>query len=328
MPISNCPDGFWETRTKADRLKRITQLFRLARVHHWVKNVIVLFPLAFSMHLGDAHGWARAILAMLAFCLTSSAVYAINDVHDRHADRLHPRKRLRPIASGDVSVGAALALAGALALGGLLVAARVNPVVLGLVAAYVALQMVYTFWLKGKMLLDVMCIATGFVLRAAGGAQAIPVYISPWLIICTFMLCLFMGFCKRRCEVRTLADAEQATRHRHVLRAYTPELLTHLITLSAGLAVVSLMLYATSPKTIERYHTIALLYTTPIFLYAVARFAMLCIVGAYDDPTDLILRDHPFQITVIMWMMAVIVAIVWGKDLGDIARRVVEGTPL
>jgi hypothetical protein len=109
-----------------------------------------------------------------------------------------------------------------------------------------------------------------------------------------------------------------------VLRGYTPELLTHLITLSAGIAIVSLMLYASSEATVNRFHTVALLYTTPIFIYGVARFAMLCILGRFDDPTDLILRDRPFQITVVVWMAAVISVIRWGQHLGDMARNLAQ----
>ncbi len=294
---------------------RMMPIIRLARVHHWVKNIIVLLPVAFSMHLGDPRAWIRAATAMLAFCLISSAVYAVNDVHDRQADRLHPRKRLRPVASGDIGVGQAVAFALFCLAAGIGLAAYLGYLALGLVIAYLALQGVYTFWLKSKMLLDVMCIAAGFVLRAAAGALAIGVLISPWLIICTFTLCLFMGFCKRRCEIRSMQDVQQLQGHRKVLAAYTPELLTHLITLSAGIAVVALMLYASSPMTVERFHTGSLVYTTPIFMYAVARFAMLCIAGAYDDPTDLILRDRTFQLTALAWMLAVVALIKWAPRL-------------
>ena len=305
---------------------QIAHIVRLARVRHWVKNAIVLFPVAFGLRLGDWGAWGRALLAMAAFSLVSSAIYAFNDVHDRQADRLHPRKRLRPVASGQIGVGQAIGLGIGFLLGGTLIAAAVNKLVLALVVGYVLLQVAYTFWLKQKMLVDVMCIATGFVLRAAGGALAIPVVVSPWLIICTFMLCLFMGFCKRRCEVRTLAEVGQVAGHRQTLSTYTPELLTHLITLSAGIAVVSLLLYASSPRTLHQFGTTWLVYTTPIFLYGVGRFAMLCIVGVYDDPTELILRDRAFQVTVVLWLAAVVAVIFWGAALqGWIAELVHVG---
>jgi 4-hydroxybenzoate polyprenyltransferase len=290
-------------------------IIRLVRPEHWVKNVLVLFPVVFAMRMGDAGAWLNAGLAAVAFCLAASAVYAFNDIRDRQSDRLHPRKRLRPVASGQVSVATAAGVSLVLALGGLAVGFGVGTLVGAVVAAYLLLQAVYSLWLKGKMLVDVICVAMGFVLRAAGGAVAIHVAASPWLIVCTFTLCLFMGFCKRRCEVSALEGELRPADHRATLAGYTPELLTHLTTLSAGIAVLSFLLYATSPDTVERFHTICLVYTLPIVIYAVFRFAMLSMSGKYDDPMELILRDRPFQVTVAIWGAAVLAAILWGKDM-------------
>ena len=277
------------------------RLFTLARPHQWIKNGIVLFPLAFARRLGDPAAWLCAVLAAAAFCLVSSAGYILNDLRDREEDRLHPVKRKRPLAEGAVSTGAALMLGAAFLAGGIGVAAVTGSRVLALVLAYIALQAAYTLALKHRMIADVICIALGFVFRAVAGALAIPVPASPWLIICAFTLCLFMGFCKRRLEVAALGNDEAATRYRRTLAGYTPELLTHLITLSAALTIVSYLMYATSARTLHEFHTSSLVYALPLVIYAIARFAMVSMRGAYAGPTELILRDRPFQVAAAAW---------------------------
>ena len=290
---------------------KILYLLKLARPKHWIKNLIVLFPVVFAVRMGELDAWTKAALTALGFCLVSSAVYILNDIHDRHRDREHPKKKNRPIASGDVSVPTALFLALGFLAGGLLITATVNVVAVVIVSSYVVLQIAYTFALKRKMLVDVMCIALGFVIRAAAGAVAILAPVSPWLIVCTFTICLFMGFCKRRNEVATLAAG--AERHRRTLAGYTPELLTHLITLSAGVAIISYLIYATHPRTVEHFRTDYLIYTVPIVIYAVARFAMLSMVGKYSDPTDLITKDWPFQASAVIWSALTFAVIYWGE---------------
>jgi 4-hydroxybenzoate polyprenyltransferase len=286
---------------------------RLARPQQWVKNVFVLLPLVFSGHAGQLGAWGQALLATAAFCLASGAAYAHNDIRDRDVDRLHPRKRQRPLPAGQVSVAGAGVLAIALAVTGLLMALQLNWPTAAMVGAYLMLQLVYSMGLKRKMLVDVMCIALGFVLRAVTGAVAIAVEPSPWLIICTFTLCLFIGFCKRRGELSTIGDSEAAG-HRRTLAGYTPELLTHLITLSAGIAIMSFLLYSVSPETVDRFGSVYLAYTLPAVIYAICRMAMLSMWGRYDDPTDLFVRDRPFQITTAAWTLAVLV-IVYGRPI-------------
>ncbi len=288
---------------------------RLIRPEHWIKNVIVLFPVLFARKSGDAGAWARAGLAAAAFCLASGAVYAFNDIRDRAKDLLHPDKRLRPLPSGAITVPTAAAAAVVLAVAGLAVAWWAGAAAAAAVLAYLLLQAAYTMKLKQAILLDVICIAIGFVLRAVGGALAIRVVVSPWLFVCTFTLCLFMGFCKRANELASLGDAEQAGNHRPTLTGYTSELLTHLITLSAGVAVVSFLLYATSARTVAHLGTDYLVYTLPVVIYGVFRFAMLSMRGRYTDPTGLILRDRPFQLTLLIWIAAAVAVIRWGRDI-------------
>jgi len=214
----------------------------------------------------------------------------------------------------------------ALALAAAAVAACVNWAVLLVVLMYLVLQLGYTYFLKQKMLADVLCIALGFVLRAVGGAVAIGVEISPWLFVCTLTICLFMGFCKRCNEIATAGQAAKAELHRPVLVGYSSELLTHLITVSAGIAIVAFLIYATSARTVDQKHlgTDYLIYTLPLFIYGVFRFAMLSMMGAYSDPTALFLRDRPMQLTVLLWIAALVAIVRWGKDLqrwlGEFAR--------
>ncbi len=288
---------------------------RLARPEHWIKNIIVLFPVVFARREDDPQAWSSAALASVAFCLASSASYIFNDIFDRDKDRLHPRKSGRPLAAGQISLLAAAAEAALLFVAAVAVAWTVNQIVLGIIVAYLLMQLVYTLWLKQKMLVDVICIAMGFVLRAAAGAVAIPVEDSPWLFVCTFTICLFMGFCKRCNELATLAVREEARQHRRTLGGYSPELLTHLITLSAGVAIVAFLLYASSNRTVNNLGTNYLIYTLPAVVYGISRFAMLSMKGVYSDPTALILRDRPFQYTMAIWFATVIAIIFWGHDV-------------
>lgn len=295
----------------------VTDLIRLARPGHWIKNVLVLLPVVTALRMRDAGAWAAAGLAFASFCLAASAVYVINDIRDRVQDRLHPRKRGRPLAAGRLGLRAAGVEAGVLLAGALALAALTGPMVLATVAAYTLLQVLYTYVLSRKMLVDVICIALGFVLRALAGAVAIAVRVSPWLFVCTFTLCLFMGFCKRCGELATLGSGDEGRKHRPTLAGYTPELLTHLITLSAAIAVVAYLLYATSPSTLRNFGTDYpyLVFSLPLVVYGIFRFAMLSMRGRYADPVELILRDWPFQVTVLLWAALAVAAIQYGPAI-------------
>jgi len=292
-------------------------MIRLARPGHWIKNTLVLFPVIFAMRTDDAWAWCYAALAAAAFCLASSAVYVYNDIRDRTADRLHPRKKDRPIAAGRIGVSEASVEAICLLIGGIGVALLVNNIVPMVIVVYVLLQLAYTLVLKHKVIVDVICIAMGFVLRAVAGAVAIGEVVSSWLFVCTFTICMFMGFCKRCNEMATLSKPQEASEHRKSLAAYSSELLTHLITLSAGIAVVAFLLYASNDRTMENFGTNYLMYTLPVVVYGITRFAMLSMKGVYADPTDLFLHDRPFQLTVVIWLAAVVVIIRWGLYMQD-----------
>lgn len=278
---------------------------KLIRPVEWVKNVIVLAGPAFSLHLTDP----RALFAFVCFCLAASACYVINDLVDREADRAHPTKRARPIASGAVSAQAALVLAAVLIAGAFVVAGIFLPrAATGTIAAYFALILAYTFVLKRRPILDVIVIAIGFVLRAVGGTFAVQVDVSPWLIACTFTLCMFLGFGKRRCELATFAQEEDAGTHRATLRRYTPQLLNQLTSVSAGIAIMTFLLY-TMDRTPGELHPPFrkewLLYTLPLVAYGLFRYTMLVETGRFSGPTQIVAEDRGLLLTGVLWIVIV-----------------------
>ncbi|MBW8034290.1 MAG: decaprenyl-phosphate phosphoribosyltransferase [Planctomycetes bacterium] len=293
----------------------VSEMIRLARPHQWIKNVVVILPILFARRIGDRQAWVSILVAALAFSFASAFAYILNDIKDIKADREHPRKKNRPLASGSVSVTAAMIEALCFLALAALVAYKVSNIVLFMIAVYVVLQVSYSTYLKHTVLIDVICIAMGFVLRAVTGAVAVKAAISPWLFICMFTICLFMGFCKRFSEVVIIGDLTQAKNHRPTLISYTPELLTHLITLSAAIAVISFLLYGLNDRTVENFGTNYFIYTLPVVVYGVFRFAMLSMEGAYADPTDLILRDRALQATVVLWIALAVIVIKYGKDI-------------
>ena len=293
-------------------------MVKLARIRHWIKNIVVLFPVVFGMRMAEPAAWGKALVTAAAFCFASSFAYIINDIKDAAADKCHPDKKKRPLASGRVSTKAAIAEAAVLLAAGLVIAACVSWLLLFVVIVYVCLQLGYTFLFKRIVLIDVGCISFGFVLRAVAGAVAISVTISPWLFICMFTFCLFVGFCKRYNELVTIGDMSAAENHRRTLISYTPELLTHLITLSAGIAVVAFLLYGVNDRTVEHFGTNYFVYTLPVVMYGVFRFAMLSMNGSYCDPTELILHDRVFQVTILVWVVSALCIINWGPDLHEL----------
>jgi 4-hydroxybenzoate polyprenyltransferase len=284
------------------------------RPHQWTKNLLVFAGLLFGQRLLDADAVARSLGAFAVFCALSSAVYLFNDIADRDADRRHPLKARRPIASGALSVSAALAAALALTLVALAVAFGYLGRNFGLVAAaYLALQGFYSTWLKQVVIIDVLTIAAGFVLRAAAGAVAINVPMSHWLLVVTVLLALFLALSKRRHEIVLLADG--ATSHRSILGEYNPYLLDQMISVVTSSTLVAYAFYTISPETEQRFHTGLLGLTLPFPLYGIFRY--LYLVHRKDlggSPSDLLLADRPLLVCVALWASAVI-AIIYGPQL-------------
>lgn len=295
-------------------------LIKLARPSHWIKNTVVLMPVVFGLQMQQPQAWASASIAAIAFCFASSFSYILNDIKDRGTDRYHPLKKDRPLPSNRISVKAAAAEAVLFLFLAISIAYANSYFLLVVTVCYILLQTGYTFRFKHAALIDVICIALGFVLRAAGGAVAIAVPVSPWLFICMFTLCLFLGFCKRYNELITINDSGLASNHRSTLIEYQPGWLIHFIDVSAAVAVVSFLFYGLSDRTVANFGTNYIVYTLPITVYALFRFAMLSIKGVYQDPVDLILHDRPFLLSVAAWIAAVGAIILYGKNLEDWLR--------
>lgn len=274
------------------------------RPTHWVKNVFVFAGLVFGRRLSGPVDQAlsavgQAAGGFAAFCLASSAVYIFNDIIDVALDRVHPLKRYRPIASGRIRPAQGYLLAGLLGLGSIGLGVAVRPVLGAVVGGYMAIMVLYTLVLRRVMIVDCMVIAVGFCLRAITGALAVHVAISPWLVICTFALSLFIAFGKRRAEVYQLGANGQD--YRPVLAGYAPELLGHMVDVTSGLAVICFLLYAMDPRTAGLFGSHWLVYTVPLVLYCVFRFSSAMQSGSYLGPVEFMLKDLPFQLGVLAW---------------------------
>ena len=299
----------------------VASYLRLLRPPQWVKNTFVFAAPVFARRIFEPPVLLRTLVVFAAFCLLSSVVYIVNDLADREEDRLHPRKRLRPIAAGLIAPAPAIVVAVLLLLVSLTLLLYLSPAALLVGLTYLILMLLYSWTLKHRMLIDVITISMGFVLRALAGAVAIPVAISPWLITCTFTLCLFLGFSKRRCELAAFADVNQAGLHRPTLLRYSTDLLNHLLSVSAGIAVVTFLLYCMDERTVSSLGTNYLIYTTPLVVYGIFRYAMLVESGQVSGPTDVILSDLPFIATVVSWSALAVVIVYAGPALESWARR-------
>jgi 4-hydroxybenzoate polyprenyltransferase len=278
------------------------------RPAQWTKNLLVFAGLLFGRRLFDPASVVEAVSAFAVFCALSGAVYLVNDVADRDSDRLHPLKSQRPIASGALAVPVAIGAALALGSGALASAWVIGPAFAAVAAAYLALQVLYSFPLKHIVIIDVLTIAIGFVLRAVGGAVAVHVEISHWLLVCTILLALFIALAKRRHEIVLLAS--DATTHRPILGEYTPYLLDQMIGVVTASTLISYIFYTISPETQAKFGTAWLGLTIPFPLYGIFRY--LYLVHQREgggSPADLLLTDRPLLACVALWALTVAVII-------------------
>ncbi|HEY2993101.1 MAG TPA: decaprenyl-phosphate phosphoribosyltransferase [Methylomirabilota bacterium] len=285
----------------------LTAVLVSLRPQQWVKNLFVFGGLIFSQRLFTPAVWP-ALGAFAIFCGLSGAVYLLNDVADRHKDRLHPDKRHRPIAAGRLAPGTAVAAAAVLIAAGLALSVRLSPRFALTALAYVGLLVAYSAWLKHVVIVDVLVVAMGFVLRAVAGALAIGVAISGWLLICTILLALFLALGKRRHEVLTLGEG--AARHRPTLAEYSPGLLDQMIAVVTASTVTAYALYTMSPETVAKFHTQLLPATLPFVLYGIFRYLYLLYhrrIGG--NPSEIVVRDRALLINTLLWLATVLVII-------------------
>ena len=265
------------------------------RPRQWTKNLLLFAGIVFAAKVGDLARWGEAFAAFAAYCAASSAAYLVNDVRDAEHDRLHPVKSSRPIARGELGRATALAIAAVLGAGAVALAAWLGLFSLLLLLAFLSLQAAYTLLLKEIVLIDVMAIGALFVIRAAAGAEAVRVPISPWLLLCTALLALFLGLAKRRGEL-VLAAAD-GTPGRPVLSAYSLELVDQLVSVVAASTVIAYSLYTFSARDSK-----AMMATIPFVLFGVFRYLLL--VHRRDlgeEPEQVLLTDWPILACVALW---------------------------
>lgn len=275
------------------------------RPRQWTKNLFVFAGLIFGQRLTDPKSAATALLAFAVFCALSGVVYLINDVHDREADRQHPTKSLRPIAAGLIRPQTALTFAAGLGAAAIGAAFWIN-VGFGIVAAsYVALLGLYSVSLKHVVILDALTLSGGFVLRALGGAVAVGVEFSHWLLLLMLLLALFLALSKRRAELVALADG--ATAHRRILAEYSPYLLDQMIGVVTASTLLAYAFYTIAPETVQKFGTDRLLWTVPFPLYGIFRYLYLVHQRAGGgNPSDTLLEDRPILLCVALWGASVI----------------------
>lgn len=294
-------------------MSRARAIWVTLRPHQWVKNLFVVLPLVFSKHLLDAAFAGRTLVATLAFCAVSGAVYAFNDLRDAEQDRAHPLKRHRPIASGALSEQAAMVLCVVLAVAALATSAMLALPLAGVTLVYLGLNVGYSMGLKRVAYLDVLIIAAGFLLRVVAGGLAIDVPLSSWLIACTVLLSSLLGFGKRAHEV-TMARAagRDPTETRKSLRGYDTATLTWIMLVLAVATVASYALYTQDARTLAFFGTRHLIWTAPFGMVAIFRYLQLALWRPRaQSPTDAMLRDVLFVVNVVLWGLAVLAIIYW-----------------
>lgn len=274
------------------------------RARDWVKNLLLFAPTIFAKQLFHADSLVKSVIAFLSFSLIASGGYVLNDLLDLRKDRFHPQKRSRPVASGALKPQRAWLLMALLLATGWVTAFTVNTDFVSVMAGYTVLSFLYSAYLKHQVILDVLVLASFYVIRVFAGGAAIGVYISNWLLICTFLLALLLGFGKRRHELIVLK--EDANLHREILSEYSPYLLDQLIAVVTPAALVIYSLYTMSQETVERFHSRWLPLTIPFVLYGIFRYLYLVHQkGAGGEPQRLVITDRPLVLAILGWFLTV-----------------------
>jgi len=270
------------------------------RPHHWVKNVFVFAGLLFSKNVFSPYLFGKVSAGFVIFSLAASSIYLLNDIIDVENDRQHPKKKNRPLASGRLNMSTAWAAASVLALASVLAAYAIDRQFVAIVITYIGINIFYTLRLKHLVILDVMCIASGFVLRVLAGTALAGVVASDWLIICTITLSLFLGFSKRRHEITLIGN--EAENHRKVLAQYSLPFLDQMISVATACTVIAYALYTVSEETVARFGTRNLIFTLPFVLYGIYRYLYLIHERkSGGNPTNAVLHDRPLLVNCLLW---------------------------
>jgi len=284
-----------------------TGFARLLRPRQWTKNLVCLAGAFFGHRILNPHYTLRACVAVAAFCAISSFVYIINDIVDRERDRNHPRKKLRAIASGQVSVRQGLALGAVMLAVGAALAATLGPVVLGIVGGYALLNLAYSAGLKNLSLVDATVVALGFILRICAGTAAAAVAPSAWILLCAFFLSLFLAFGKRRAEINA-SSGQQQPATRGVLHKYSVVMLDRFCNICATLAIATYALFTVLGHPEDR----SLIITTPPVVMGIFRYLLL--IERYHEgeaPDAILLKDWAIQLAIVLWLL-LFVAVIYG----------------
>ncbi len=282
---------------------------KLIRANQWIKNLFVFAPLVFSLHLFEFDYFEFSFYAFLLFCLASSIVYIINDIYDADADRAHPIKKERPIASGTISVKKGLILAAVMFFVLIIMLTYFSIEFIFIVIAFFLLNIFYTFYLKHIVLLDIFSIAAGFILRVVGGAYAIEVPISNWLLITTMFVSLFLAIMKRRSEL-VLIEEKKLMETRKVLEYYSIHFTDQMATIAAAAVIISYALYTVAIKTVAHFGTENLIFTTPFVVFGIFRYLYIVFqLHKGENASEILVKDVPMLINIVLYIVVTVVII-------------------
>ena len=280
------------------------------RIHHWIKNAFIFAAIIFSKQLFDISALIKVIAAFFLFSFISSAGYLINDLVDINEDKKHPVKCKRPLASGKLPKSVAIITAIFLSTFSIAVGLLININFGIILLSYFIMEIIYSFFLKHQVILDVFGIALGFIFRVIAGGAIINVAVSYWLLICTGLISLFLGFSKRRHEIKILG--EEGHKHRKVLSEYSPYFLDQMIAVVTPATLIAYILYTIDPATVIKFGTRNLIVTAPFVLYGILRYLYLVHQKEKGgSPTKLLLTDPPLMICAMLWVL-IATAIVYG----------------
>ena len=284
------------------------RLLNLLRYKQWIKNAFLIFPLIFSGRFIEWQLWVDCLKGIIAFCLISSGMYIINDIIDLNEDRLHPEKSKRPIAASEITISTALLIAAGALIVGELISWGLGQEFLIFSTAYILLNVLYNLRAKHIVIVDVLIVSFGFQIRILAGAASTHIFPSLWLLMCVFVLALFLGFTKRRYEFSILKS--EASAHREVLGHYTAYFLDQIIMISSTLAIVFYGLYTISAEVVQRIGGYEMFYSTPFVIYGIFRYLYLIHEHKLGgQPEDILLSDLPLLIDIILWIIFVVIVI-------------------